>query len=88
MDMVFDKITRKAFEEKLANEFGRIGMTKDSHVENSYDHNKSKPVVSRMTLYYYKDVHVATWQNRRAWIMSFAFNKAKLKELVNMKFNR
>lgn len=65
------RITRKAFDAKLQEDFGDYPLFRSPHSENALDEN-GNPIVKKMTLYYYDGIHIGTWMKGEGWIFQFA----------------
>lgn len=80
-DLAFKKkITKKAFEAKLIKDFGHDKLSASPYSENGWDNENDCPTVTKLTLYYIKDVHIATWCKGEGWIFEKAYNGDMEKE--------
>jgi catabolite regulation protein CreA len=67
-----EKMTIKAFEDKLATEFTLEGIAKNRYVEETYDGTKGTVVY----LYYRHGVHIGSHSKGHGWIFASAYPKA------------
>ena len=81
-DIAFKKkITKKAFETKLIEDFGYDNLIGSPYSENGWDEDNDCPKITKLTLYYVKEVHIATWCKGEGWIFSKAYNGGLEKEI-------
>ena len=74
-DIAFKKkITKKAFETKLIEDFGYDNLIASPYNERGYDNEHDCETVTKLTLYYIKDVHIATWCKGEGWIFKKAYD--------------
>lgn len=81
-DLAFkEKITKKKFETKLIEDFGRDNLIASPYNEMHMDEN-DEPYHKCMTLYYIEtdndtlsDQHVGTWMYGEGWIFEKAYQK-------------
>ena len=67
------KITKKAFETKLIEDFGHDNLIASPYNENHMDEDGNLNV-KRMTLYYINEhQHVGTWMYGEGWIFTKAY---------------
>jgi len=75
-DIAFRKrMTKKAFEKKLIEDFGHDNLVASPYNEMGYDNENYCPTVTKLTLYYVNEVHSATWCKGEGWIFQAAYEK-------------
>lgn len=84
-DLDFQKrMTRSAFEVKLTYDFGADKLSKTIHKENGWDDDRGCPKIITVTLYYIKDVHIASWCKGDGWIFSKVYDGSIAKEQAEL----
>lgn len=88
-DIAFKKkITKKAFEAKLIKDFGYDNLIASPYNERGWDNENDCETITKLTMYYIKDVHIATWCKGKGWIFKKAYdgNMEKEQEEINTLF--
>ena len=85
-DVAFKKkITKKAFETKLIEDFGYDNLVASPYNENGWDDENECPKITKLTLYYVNEAHAATWCKGEGWTFQKAYDGSlkSLKEEIN-----
>jgi len=67
------KMTKREFITKLIDDFGIDNLSESPYSENGMD-EYGNPKITKLTLYYFKGVHAATWCNGEGWIFQSAYD--------------